>query len=181
MERPILGQKVKDFKFMAVCPNGEEKEMSLLGCKEGKWTILMFYPKDFTFVCPTELKTANALIDEFKKLNTRFISFSTQDLQSHKDWMNADLGKMNFPMAYDKDGELGKYFGIYDEENQVDWRGTFLIAPDGRLWATYSLADETGRSIKEMLRFVEAGQHAYDGKMVPCEWVPGGAFLKKPE
>jgi peroxiredoxin (alkyl hydroperoxide reductase subunit C) len=121
------------------------------------------------------------MIEEFDKLNTRVISFSTQDTESHKDWTNADLGKMNFPMGYDKDGELGKYFGIYDEENDVDWRGTFLIAPDGRLWASYVLADETGRSVKEMLRFIEAGQASYEGKMVPCEWQPGGAFLKKPE
>jgi alkyl hydroperoxide reductase subunit AhpC len=146
---------------------------------KGKWTLMIFYPKDFTFVCPTELKTASILVPEFEKLNTQVVSFSTQDIQSHKDWVEADLGVMNFPMGYDKDGIIGDYFGIYDEENDVDWRGTFLIAPDGRLWATYTLADETGRSIKEMLRFVEAGQNAFEGKMVPCEWKPGMSFLKK--
>jgi peroxiredoxin (alkyl hydroperoxide reductase subunit C) len=118
---------------------------------------------------------------EFKEIDTRVISFSTQDNQSHKDWTEADLGKMNFPMGYDKNGEIGEYFGVYDKENDVDWRGTFLIAPDGRLWASYILADETGRSVKEMLRFVKAGQNSYAGKMVPCEWTPGVEFLKKPE
>ena len=180
MERPIIGKKVKDFEFEAYCSNTDEvKKYNLIN--SDKWTLIMFYPKDFTFVCPTELKTLSAMKEDFKKLNTRVFSFSTQDNQSHKDWTEADLGKMNFPMGYDKDGEMGKYFGIYDEENDVDWRGTFLIAPDGRLWASYVLADETGRSVKEMLRFVEAGQNAYEGKMVPCEWTPGTPFLKKPE
>ena len=180
MERPIIGKKVKDFKFEAYCSKKDETISFDLIDKE-KWTLIMFYPKDFTFVCPTELKALSSQKGNFKKLNTRVISFSTQDIESHKDWINSDLGKMEFPMGYDKDGELGKYFGIYDEDNNVDWRGTFLIAPDGRLWASYVLADETGRSIKEMLRFVEAGQKAYEGKMVPCEWTPGDEFIKKPE
>jgi len=149
----------------------------------GKWLVLLFYPADFTFVCPTELEDAANHYGEFQKLGAEIISISTDTAFVHKAWHDNSpaIKKVTYPMGADPTGNLCREFGTYIDSEGLSLRASFIIDPDGKLIA-YEIHDNSiGRSIEEILRKVQAGKFVRDndGALVcPASWHPGEKTLK---
>jgi peroxiredoxin (alkyl hydroperoxide reductase subunit C) len=179
-----IGQKVFDLTFDVYDPvNREFKVMNLSSLqKEKKWVVLFFYPADFTFVCPTELKDLGDKYDELKRLGVEVISFSTDTKFVHLAWKDSELllKDIKFPMGADPNGKVSKTFGVYNEENGLARRGTFIIDPDGTLVGMEITFDNVGRNADELLRKVKA--HIYLSKhpdeACPARWTEGEKTLK---
>ncbi|HEY4523883.1 MAG TPA: redoxin domain-containing protein [Candidatus Paceibacterota bacterium] len=178
-----IGEKIKDFKFRAY-HGGKDIEMKLSQFR-GRWLILLFYPADFTFICPTELEEAADMYDEFKKLGVEIVSVSADTVFVHKAWHNESsaIKKIKFPMAADPTGKMCREFGTYIEEGEdegLSLRGTFIIDPEQKLKA-YEVHDNSiGRSAKELLRKVQAAVfvRTHKGLVCPASWEPGKKTLK---
>ncbi len=178
-----VGMPAPKFEMDAVMPDGEYLDRfgkvnldELL--KQGKWVVLYFYPLDFTFVCPTEIKRFNALTEKFEAKNAVLIACSTDSVFSHLAWQERkDLERLKHIHASDNNHIVSEAYGILDEEKGVAWRGTFIIAPDGMLKAAHVNHGEGGRNVDEVLRTLEVFQNEVAGKMVPCGWNPGEDFL----
>jgi len=149
---------------------------------KGKWVVLFFYPADFTFVCPTELGELADSYETIKKLGAEVLSVSRDTEFVHKAWHDNSvmIKKINFPMLADPTGKICKDYGTYIEEDGLSLRGTFIIDPDGVL-KIYELHDNSiGRSIKELMRKLEAAQFVreHGGEVCPVNWEKGGKTLK---
>lgn len=140
----------------------------------GKWIVLLFYPADFTFVCPTELADLNRLYPEFKKFKAEVVAVSTDTVYTHKAWLEVEklLTGVKYPMAADHNGKFSKELGIYDEENGMAQRATFIIGPDGILRAVDVVSGSIGRSASETLRKLKALVFVSKnpGKVCPANW-----------
>ncbi len=154
--------------------DGEIKRISSADYK-GKWTVLFFYPLDFTFVCPTEIKGFSDSIEEFKSRNAEVIACSTDSVHSHKAWSDGDLGKLNIPLLSDITKQISDEYGVLIEDEGVALRGTFIIDPEGVL--KYSVIHDlnVGRSVEETLRVLDALQ---SGGLCPIGWHKGEETLK---
>ena len=175
-----INEKVPDFEFMALHKDKDLK-MKLSSFKE-KWKVLIFYPADFTFICPTELEEAADHYAEFKKIGAEVISFSTDNVNTHKAWHDTSpaIKKVEYPMAADPTGKICRMFGTYIEDAGLSLRGSFVIDPDGVLKA-YEMHDNSiGRSAAELLRKVQAAQFVRKnpGLVCPANWKPGAKTLK---
>jgi len=148
---------------------GEIKKVNLKDYK-GKWVVLFFYPLDFTFVCPTEIKSFANADETFKGLNTVLVGASTDSAHSHKAWFQKDLPNVKFPVLADTSHAISRAYGVLIEEEGIALRGTFIIDPEGVL--KYSLVSDlnVGRSVEETLRVVQALQ---TGGLCQAEWKPG--------
>ena len=175
-----VGQKVQDFE-VSTYHNNDIKKIKLSDLK-GKWVVLLFYPADFTFVCPTELEEAAGLYADFQKAGAEVISVSTDTVYAHKAWhdMSPAIKKIQYPMAADPTGSLCREFGTYIDEAGLSLRGTFIIDPDGVLKAADIHDNSIGRSGKEILRKVQAAKFVREnkGEVCPASWKPGGKTLK---
>lgn len=144
---------------------------------DGKWTVLFFYPLNFTFVCPTEILGLNAAIPEFEKLNARVIGVSIDSVFSHLAWTQAPsslggLGKtLAFPLGADITHSVSKAYRV-QLEGSIATRGTFVIDPKGVLRWISIYPTEVGRNIDEIVRVVAALQVAHDGTVCPVNWTP---------
>lgn len=176
-----IGKEIVDFELDAYYKDKIEKLK--LSDYKGQWLILLFYPADFTFVCPTELEEAAEHYDEFKKLNAELLSVSTDTAFSHKAWHDNSkaIAKIKFPMLADPTGELCKEFGTYIKEEGLSFRATVIIDPDQKVIG-YEIHDNSiGRNIKETLRKLKAAHFVRenDGAIVcPASWEPGKKTLK---
>ena len=178
-----VGMPAPKFEMDAVMPDGEYLDRfgkvnldEILA--QGKWVVLYFYPLDFTFVCPTEIKRFNALTEKFEAKNTVLIACSTDSVFSHLAWQERkDLERLKHIHASDNNHVVSEAYGVLDDEKGVAWRGTFFIAPDGMLKAAHVNHGEGGRNVDEVLRTLEVFQNEVEGKMVPCGWNPGEEFL----
>ena len=175
-----VGQKITDFEVDAY-HNDDVKKIRLSDYK-GKWVVLLFYPADFTFICPTELEEAAQYYPEFQKAEAEILSVSTDTVYVHKAWHDVSpaIKKIKFPMAADPTGKLCREFGTYIEEAGLSLRGTFLIDPDGILKACEIHDNSIGRSAKEILRKVQAAKFVreHKGEVCPASWEPGKKTLK---
>ena len=175
-----IGQKIQDFDLEAF-HNNEIKKIKLSQYK-GKWMVLIFYPADFTFVCPTELEEAAGLYEEFKKLGAEVLSISTDTAFVHKAWYDnsPSIKKIKFPMIADPTGKLCKEFGTYIDEEGLSLRGSFIIDPDGVLKAFEVHDNSIGRSVAELLRKLQAAIFVSKnkGQVCPASWRPGGKTLR---
>ncbi len=148
----------------------------------GKWLILLFYPADFTFVCPTELTEMASQYDEVKKLGAEVISVSTDTVYAHKAWHDSSpsIKKINYPMAADPTGIICKTFGTYIENEGLSLRATLIIDPDGVLKAMDVHDNSIGRSTKEIIRKLQAAKFVreHGGNVCPASWEPGKTTLK---
>jgi peroxiredoxin (alkyl hydroperoxide reductase subunit C) len=147
---------------------------------KGKWVVICFYPADFTFVCPTEIAAMNAKYDEFQKLNTEILAVSVDSKFSHKRFAETEplLKGLKLVMGADANQEISRAFGVLIEEEGVALRGRFLFNPDGICVAQEVQADSVGRNVNELLRQVEAWQHASKtGDVCPANWRPGKKTL----
>jgi peroxiredoxin 2/4 len=142
----------------------------------GKWVVLFFYPLDFTFVCPTEIKGFAAHEAEFAAKNAVVIGASTDSEHSHKAWFERDLPNVTFPVLADTAHRVARAYGVLIEEKGIALRGTFIIDPQGVLKYMVVSDNNVGRSVKETLRVLEALQ---TGELCPVEWEPGKETLGK--
>jgi peroxiredoxin len=175
-----INSLVPDFEVESYQDN-DIKKIKLSDYK-GKWVILIFYPADFTFVCPTELEDAQNHYEEVKKLDGEIMSISTDTAFVHKAWHDNSpaVGKIEYPMLSDTTGNISRMFGTYIENEGLSLRGTFIIDPDGILKTIEIHDNNIGRSAKEMLRKLEAAKFVreHDGSVCPASWEPGAETLK---
>ena len=150
---------------------------------KGKWLVLLFYPADFTFVCPTELESAANAYSEFTKLDAEIMSISTDTAFVHKAWHDHSqaIGKIEYPMLADPSGTMCREFGTYIDDEGLSQRASFIIDPDQVLVAMDIHDNSIGRSIEEILRKLQAAKFVRDndGALVcPASWHPGDKTLK---
>ncbi len=174
-----IGKRVPDLSLQ-VFQNEEIKDVSLHDYK-GKWLVVVFYPADFTFICPTELEDLAKKYDEFKANNGEILSISTDTVFSHKAWHDTSdsIKQITYPMGADPNGKISKKFGTYIKKEGLALRGSFIIDPDGILKA-YEIHDNSiGRSADELLRKLQAAKFVAeaDGEVCPANWKPGGDTL----
>lgn len=175
-----VGQKINDFE-VDVYHNDDTKKIKLSDYK-GQWLVLLFYPADFTFICPTELEEAAQYYEEFKKAGAEILSVSTDTVYVHKAWHDTSpaIKKIHFPMVADPAAKLCREFGTYIEEAGLSLRGTFIIDPDGVLKMMDIHDNSIGRSAKEILRRVQAAKFVreHKGEVCPASWEPGKKTLR---
>lgn len=169
-----IGEKVEPFSCEAYV-KGAFKKVGLNDYK-GKWVVLFFYPLDFTFVCPTEIRGFAALESDFKKLNAVVIGASTDSVHSHKAWFERDLKEVQFPVLADSTHKLSAQFGVLKEDQGIAYRGTFIIDPEGILRYVVISDLGVGRNVDETLRVLQALQ---TGELCPIGWKPGSKTLGK--
>ena len=176
----IINEKVPDFEF-EIYHNNEMKKVNLYGYS-GKWIVLLFYPADFTFVCPTELGELADRYEEFTKLGAEIISVSTDTVFVHKAWhdYSKTINKIRFPMLADPTGNISRAYGTYIYEQGLSLRGTFLIDPDGILQTSEINNNGIGRSTHELLRKIKAAQFVRENgdQVCPMDWEPGQKTLR---
>ncbi|MCT8865773.1 alkyl hydroperoxide reductase subunit C [Shewanella xiamenensis] len=179
MTQSIINSTIKPFKATAY-HNGEfvpVTEQDLLG----KWSVVFFYPADFTFVCPTEL---GDMADHYAKLQLMGVevySVSTDTHFTHKAWHDTSdtIKKINFPMLADPTGVISRNFGVMIEEEGLALRGTFVINPEGQVKVAEIHDLGIGRSAQELVRKIQAAQYVatHDGEVCPAKWQPGDETL----
>jgi alkyl hydroperoxide reductase subunit AhpC len=169
----FIGQQAPDFKLQGVS-HEEFKDYHLHDMK-GKWVVLFFYPRDFTFICPTEITGFSKEHERFTKLNATILGVSTDSKHAHKAWLK-ELGPLNYPLLADTTQKVSGEYGVLDIEQGEAIRGTFIIDPTGKLMYALYHDNSVGRSVKETLRVLAALQ---TGELCPVEWEPGKATLGK--
>jgi peroxiredoxin (alkyl hydroperoxide reductase subunit C) len=174
-----VGQKAPDFK-MPTTKNLETLDhIAKLADYQGKWLVLFFYPLDFTFVCPTEIRGFNSRLNEFREAGAEILGVSVDSVYSHRAWVktgvnDGGLGGLDYPLASDITKQTCRDYGVLIEEEGIALRGLFIIDPDGIL--RYQVVSDlnVGRSVDETLRVLQALQ---TGGMCPIDWHPGERTL----
>ncbi|MBU2491015.1 MAG: peroxiredoxin [Bacteroidetes bacterium] len=175
-----LGQKFPEFKKLACVSTDMGREFSEIQSeahiKEGKWMVMFWYPKDFTFVCPTEIAEFNKKYDEFKKRNTILYGASTDSEFVHLAWRNdhKDLKNLQFPLIADTSKSLAEELGILTADEKVAYRVTYIVDPEGKIRWINANDLSVGRNINEVIRALDALQ---SGALTPCNWEPGQKTL----
>lgn len=176
-----VGNTFPTFKKTAVVSLEKGKEFAELSSEqlvneEGKWTVMFWWPKDFTFVCPTEIAEFNKNYGEFRDRDTTLIGASTDSEFVHLAWRNNhdDLRDLKFPMLADTSKSLAEELGILEAKEKVAYRATFIIDPQGviRWVSVYDL--NVGRNVQEVLRVLDALQ---TDELCPCNWEKGEATI----
>ena len=168
-----IGQKAPDFKMQGIL-KGEIRDVHLEDFT-GKWIVLFFYPGDFTFVCPTEVKEFSVKNNEFKELDAQVLGVSVDSIHAHKAWIK-ELGELNYPLLSDITKEVSRRYGVLILDKGISLRGAFIIDPEGFLRYIVVHDLDIGRSVDEILRVLKALQ---TGEMCPVEWRPGKSTLGK--
>ena len=148
---------------------------------DGRWSVVFFYPADFTFVCPTELGDLADSYADFQRLGVEIYSVSTDTHFVHKAWHDASdtIGKIRYPMLGDASGAITNGFGVMREGAGLADRATFLVDPDGVIQFIEISAEGVGRNAVELLRKVNAAQYvrAHPGEVCPAKWEEGDETL----
>ena len=176
----LINTEVQPFKATAF-HQGKFVEVTDASLK-GQWSVVVFYPADFTFVCPTELEDLADHYAEFKKLGVELYAVSTDTHFSHKAWhdTSAAIGKVEYVMVGDPTGTITRHFDVMIEEEGLALRGTFLINPEGRIKLCEIHDNGIGRDASELLRKVKAAQYvaSHPGEVCPAKWKEGDKTLK---
>ncbi len=148
----------------------------------GKWSVFVFYPADFTYVCPTELEDLANNYAEFQKLGVEVYGISTDTHFAHKAWHDTSeaIKKVQYPLVGDPTATLARNFEVLIEEEGLALRGTFLVDPEGKI-KLYEIHDNgIGRDATELLRKVKAAQYvaSHPGEVCPAKWQEGHKTLK---
>lgn len=183
-ETARVGQPVPDFKMETYDP--QEKsfgEVSLADIKKsGKWTVLVFYPADYTFVCPTELADVARHQDDLAREGAVVVGVSRDTKFVHLAWLREEklLKDVRYLMASDTTGAVSRLFGVLDEASGLSLRGTFIISPDGRLVGSEVNFFNVGRSAEELVRKVKANAYLaqHPDEACPANWSRGSKTLK---
>ena len=175
----LINTEIKPFKAQAF-KNGQFLEVTEASLK-GKWSVVFFYPADFTFVCPTELEDLADNYAEFQKLGVEIYSVSTDTHFSHKAWHDTSdaIKKIQYTMVGDPTGAITRNFGVMIEEAGLADRGTFVIDPEGKIQIVEVNAGGIGRDASELLRKVKAAQYVatHPNEVCPAKWKEGEKTL----
>ena len=178
-----VGQQVPDFEMDVFDPvRGDFAKISLSNLKEQKkWAVLIFYPADYTFVCPTELADVASVQDDLAKAGATVISVSTDTQFVHLAWQREEklLKGIKYLMGADPTGRVSRLFGVYDETSGLALRGTFIINPEGKLVASEINFYNVGRSAAELLRKMQANAYlvSHPEEACPANWSEGDKTL----
>jgi len=170
-----MNKPAPEFSGVLAYEAGAFKKINLTDYKS-KWLVLFFYPRDFTFVCPTEIKGFAKHAEEFKALGAEILGASTDSEWSHKAWFERDLTEVKFPILADTNLNVARAYGVLDEETGTADRGLFIIDPEGMIKYVVISTGSVGRSVKETLRVLKAVQ---SGDLCPLDWEEGGQTLGK--
>jgi lipoyl-dependent peroxiredoxin subunit C len=176
-----VGSKFPEFSKTSVVSLEKGKEFATITSedhkKAGKWLVIFFWPKDFTFVCPTEIAEFNAAYEEFRDRDADLIGASTDSEFVHAAWRrdHDDLRGLKFPMLADTSKSLSESLGILNDDEKICFRATFIVDPEGiiRWVSVYDLS--VGRNVKEVIRVLDALQ---TDELCPCNWEKGQDTLK---
>jgi peroxiredoxin (alkyl hydroperoxide reductase subunit C) len=175
-----VGQPAPDFNMPSTKDIETLKENVKLSDYKGKWLILLFYPLDFTFVCPTELIHFSDRLDELNGVGAEVLGVSTDSVHSHRAWLKTPqdqngIAGVKYPIASDVGGKLARQYNILVDEANIALRGLFIINPEGVL--QYSVVHDLniGRSVDETLRVLQGLQ---TGGLCAADWKPGQENLK---
>ncbi len=183
MENRILsvGSKFPEFRKIAVVGLEKGKEFGEITSEEhkknGRWMVMFWWPKDFTFVCPTEIAEFGRNYEEFEDRDTDLIGASTDSEFVHLAWRNdhRDLRDLKFPMLADTNKSLAEELGILEANEKVAYRATYIVDPDGIVrWVGVNDLS-VGRNIDEVIRVLDALQ---TDELCPCNWEKGQETLK---
>lgn len=173
-----VGQTAPDFTATAVID--QEFKTIKLSDYRGQYTVLFFYPLDFTFVCPTEITAFSDRHSEFKALNTEILGVSVDSQFSHLAWIQSDrksggLGDLNYPLVADLKKSISEAYNVLDPEEGIALRGLFIIDKDGVIQHSTINNLSFGRSVDETLRVLQAIQHVqtHPDEVCPAGWQPG--------
>ena len=174
-----IGKKFPEFAKKAVVSTEPGKEFTTLSLNDllnGKWSVMFWWPKDFTFVCPTEITSFNDHFDAFQNLDTNLIGASTDSEYVHLAWRenHPGLKKLRFPMLADTSKSLSEDLGILEADEKIAYRVTYIIDPDGIIRWVCANDISVGRNVPEVIRVLEALK---TGALTPCGWEPGQATL----
>jgi peroxiredoxin (alkyl hydroperoxide reductase subunit C) len=176
----LINTQIKPFKATAY-HNGKFVEVSDATLK-GKWSVVVFYPADFTFVCPTELEDLANNYAEFQKLGVEVYGVSTDTHFAHKAWHDTSeaIKKVQYPLVGDPTATLARNFDVLIEEEGLALRGTFVINPEGQIKVLEIHDNGIGRDASELLRKVKAAQYvaSHPGEVCPAKWQEGAKTLK---
>lgn len=174
-----IGKKLPQFQLKATVSSDPKAGFQVVNNKtyEGKWLVLFFYPKDFTFVCPTELKGFAELNREFRDRDAQVLAASVDSEFVHLAWRQShnDLKDLPYPMLSDIKREFSQELGILDEAEGVSQRATFIVDPQGVIRFVYATDLSVGRNPKEVLRVLDGLQ---SDELCPCNWEKGKPTLK---
>jgi peroxiredoxin (alkyl hydroperoxide reductase subunit C) len=177
---PLVGSKVLPFKAEAY-QNGKFLTVTDEDF-QGKWSVVCFYPADFTFVCPTELEDLQSQYAELKKLGVEVYSVSTDTHFVHKAWHDSSpaIGKVEYIMIGDPSHTISRNFQVLDEASGLAQRATFIIDPDGVIQAVEINADGIGRDASTLIDKIKAAQYVrnHPGEVCPAKWKEGAQTLK---
>ncbi|VDP23142.1 unnamed protein product [Soboliphyme baturini] len=179
---PQIGQPAPDFEATAVV-KGRFKSVKLSDYK-GKYLILFFYPRDFTFVCPTEIISFSESADLFHKNGCELLACSTDSEFSHLAWIKTPrseggLGEMKIPILADPNHAIASSYGVYCEKQGLAYRGLFIIDGKGILRQITINDLPVGRSVEETLRLLQAFNYTDEhGEVCPAGWKPGKPTIK---
>ncbi|MBK9001475.1 MAG: peroxiredoxin [Myxococcales bacterium] len=175
-----INQKIPSFKVQAY--HRERFETVTHENLLGKWSVLFFYPADFTFVCPTELADLAERYAELQAMGVEVYSVSTDTHFTHKAWHDTSetIRKIDYPMLADPTGQLTRAFGVYIEEEGLAQRGTFVVNPEGLVKIVEIHDGGIGRNASELVRKIQAAQFVatHPGEVCPAKWKPGAETLK---
>ncbi|WP_409296311.1 alkyl hydroperoxide reductase subunit C [Peribacillus sp. SCS-26] len=176
----LIGSEVKPFAAKAY-HNGDFIDVSEAEFK-GKWSVVCFYPADFTFVCPTELEDLQNEYATLKDLGVEVYSVSTDTHFTHKAWHdNSDtIGKIEYIMIGDPSQKISRNFDVLNEDEGLADRGTFIIDPDGVIQTVEINADGIGRDASTLVNKIKAAQYVRNnpGEVCPAKWQEGSETLK---
>jgi lipoyl-dependent peroxiredoxin subunit C len=175
-----IGDKFPEFELEACVSRDHGREFKTISsreiAKQGKWLVIFFWPKDFTFVCPTEVKGFSDKYQDFLGRNAVLLGGSTDTAHVHLAWRNnhPDLKDLKFPMLSDHAKRLTSSLGILTGADQVCHRATFIVDPEGTVRWVVVHDHDVGRNIDETVRVLDALQ---TGELTPCNWQKGQAVL----
>ncbi len=173
-----VGDKFPEFSMTATVSTDMASAFKTVSDKDypGKWLVVFFYPKDFTFVCPTEIAGFSALNDKFVARNAQVLTASVDNEYVHLAWMKdkKELNNLAFPMLSDLKRELSGALGIIDRQEGVSQRAAFIVDPNRIVRFVYVTDLGVGRNPTEVLRVLDALQ---TGELTPCAWQKGEATL----
>lgn len=180
IDKAQVGHPAPDFEMASTKNIDSLKESVKLSDYKGQWLVLLFYPLDFTFVCPTELTTFSDRYEDFKGIGADVIGASTDSVFSHRAWLRTARDKggvegLKYPLASDVTKTVSRDYGVLLEDKGIALRGLFVIDPEGIL--RYKVVHDlnVGRSAEETLRVIQALQ---TGGLCQAEWKPGQETLK---
>lgn len=149
---------------------------------KGQWSVICFYPADFTFVCPTELEDLQNQYEALKALGTEVYAVSTDTHFTHKAWHDSSeaIGKIKYPMIGDPSHLISRNFDVLIEEVGLADRGTFIVDPDGVIQSVEISAGGIGRDASILINKIKAAQYVRNnpGEVCPAKWQEGGSTLK---